>query len=322
MSSVTYFKQYLSKKIMEKQKEHSTIYNYLHGFCHDNEELSKNLFERLYRRVLLFPYWQNHLNSLQKTLKEELATFAKLHYAISFEMEELDDIAQWQLINIQREKDFMEVVRSYLQNKAAKGDYIKVLPINENRILGLILKFDAQLQVFSFSPLATLYQGKIEPLCPLSELHYSSQYELNSAHRHIVEDFNTGFFHFKIINQKVTGYHCQNFCFQPSTPFKNKSIHEIELLFSLLKKTENFFIQSQSDPHYKKLIEALHNHYRHILTVAHHDNLLETEQVLSQAKKAIKNFYPNDRLLFLLTANIDFHFRKQQNKTPTLSTAQ
>lgn len=322
MSSVTYFKQYLSKKIPEKQREHSAIYNYLHGFCYDNEELNKNLFELFYRRVLLFPYWQNHLSSLQKTLKEELTTFAKLHYAINFEPEELDDLAQWQLIHIQKEKDFIEVVRSYLENKAAKGDCVKVLPIHKNRVLGLVLKFDAQLQVCSFSPLATLRQGKIEPLCPLSELHYSSHYELNPAHKHIIEDFHTGFFQFKIINQKVTGYYCQNFCFQPSTPFKNKNLQEIELLFSLLKKTENFFIQSKSDPHYKKLIKTLHNHYRHILTAAHCDNSLETEQVLSQAKKAIKHFYPNDRLLFLLTANIDFHFRKQQNKTPILSTAQ
>ena len=62
---------------MEKQKEHSTIYNYLHSFCHDNEELSKNLFERLYRRVLLFPYWQNHLNSLQKNFKRGTGRFRK-----------------------------------------------------------------------------------------------------------------------------------------------------------------------------------------------------------------------------------------------------
>ena len=149
-------------------------------------------------------------------------------------------------------------------------------------------------------------------------MRYSCEYELNPAYPHILEDRHLNFIHFKIKEQKVTGYQCKNFCWQKSYQFKQKNLHEINTLFCLLKEVESFFIQSKSDPHYKQLIQTLYNHYRKLLISPYDDKALETEQILSQAKTALKNLYPHDHLLFLLTANIDFHFRNQQKKSADL----
>ena len=312
MSSVTHFTQYLSKKILEKNKEQTTIYNYLRCFCHDEEKLTLNLFEKLYRKALLFSHWQNYLTALQKSLIEELSSFAKLYYPIDFDLAELNFANKWQWFTIQKEKNLVEIVDQYLKDKASKKDRVKALPLEKDRVLGLILKLDGHLEVFSFGPLVLIYQGKIEPLSPLSHLHYSSQYELKPAYQQIIEDLNLNFIHFTVTKEKVTGYQCHSFCFKEFMNFKQKNIKEAEFLFCPLKKMESLFIQAKSDPHYQALIQSLHNHYRHILTKTPYDHYLETEEILCQAKKALKDLYPQDRLLFLLTANIDFHFRKQQ----------
>ena len=320
MSSVTHFTQYLSKKILEKNKEQSTIYNYLRCFCHEEEKLNLELFENFYRKALLFPHWQNYLTTLQKSLIEELKSFAKLYYPLDFDLTELNLANQWQWITIQKEKNLVETVNTYLTDKFSNGDHITALPLDKNRVLGLVLKLDGHLEVFSFGPLALIYRGKIEPVSPLSHLHYSSQYELKPAYKQVIEDLNLNFIHFTVTKERATGYQCHSFCFKEFTSFKQKKIKEIESLFYLLKKIESLFIQAKSDPHYQALIQSLHNHYRQILTTSSTDHSLETEEILSQAKKALKHLYPQDRLLFLLTANIDFHFRKQKNITSISST--
>ncbi len=315
MASVTDFKQYLSKKVPEKKREHGIIYNYLHCFCEEEAQLSLDLFTEFYRKVLLFPYWQSRLPSLQRVLKAELTAFEKFYYSSQLHLEDLVPNEQWQLITIQNPSDLIHLVNYFLQSNISKGDQVQVLPLDKERVLGLILRSNKNLDVFSFGPLATMNQGTLEPLSPLSELYYSDQYELRPVYRQVLEDGNLNFIHFSIKWPVATGYQCQGFCFQQQAHFK-KNIKEIESLFCLLKQIESRFIQSKSDPHYKQLIQSLHNHYRQILTTPPPHNVLETEQLLSQATKALKDLYPQDRLLFLLTANIDFHFRKQKNNSP------
>ncbi len=321
MSFVTHFKQYLSEKSPEKNRECLTLYNYLRCFCHNEQVLTQDTFTDFYRKVLLFPYWQSHFVSLQKTLKTELTSFAKIYQPLDFDPEEITSGKQWQLVNLQTESDLKDVVHSHLYRCLSPGDQMKVLPLNTQRALALVLKFDGSLNVFSFGPLSIINQGKIEPLTPLSELHYSSQYELKPTHQQIIEDTKLNFISFRVKDKKVSGNQHHSFCFQQSNIFKNKNIYEVDALFSLLKKIESLFIQAKSDPHYKQLIKLLHEHYRQLL-VAPLNQSLETQAVLSQAKKAIKNLYPHDRLLFLLTANIDFHFRKKQKNKPVASASQ
>ncbi len=313
MASVTDFKQFILKRVPEKAKEHSAIYNYLHCFCHDEQKLTTDLFTEFYKKALLFPYWQSRLTSLQNTLCAELSSFSKFHYSAECNLQELVPVARWQLIAIQKQTDLVKMVESFLLSNTSKGDRVSTLLSDKERVLGLILRCSGNLDVFSFGPLAIIVQGKLEPLSPLSELYYSPQYELRPTYKHVIEDLNLNFIHFKIKRGIATGYHCRHFYFQQSNHF-TQNIKETRILFSLLKKMESRFIQSKSDPHYKKLIQSLHDHYRCILTSSDSfkNHSLETQQILSQAKKALKNLYPHDRLLFLLTANIDFHFRKQQ----------
>jgi len=313
MASVTHFKQYLEK--LEKTKSHCAVYNYLHCFCDDDKELSIELFESFYRKALLFSHWQKQFNLLHNALKQILLSFSKFHGGIGFDIAGLDDFSKWPLITVQNEKTLLEVINVYLKNNASKGDQVKVLPLKKNRVLGLVLRCNG-LEVYSFSPIVILNQGRAEPLCTLSKLYYSDQYELKPFYRQMVEDKHLNFISFKFKEDKVTGYSCQGDHFQPSMEFKQKTLSNLEILFYPLKALENFFIDNKSDPHYKKLINSLHQYYRQILISPHEISSLDVQNILSHAKRHLKDIYPKDRLLFLLIANIEFHYR---SKTQTLS---
>ncbi len=314
MASVTDFKQFLSKKVPERQSEHKALYNYLHSFCHKEQKLTADLFTDFYRKALLFPYWQGRFDFLQQTVKAELASFNKFYYSAEGSvLHQQAVITHRQLVAVQKQTDRVKIVEFFLQSGISKGDKVCALPWEQERVLGLVLRCDGNLDVFSFGPLSLLVRGKLEPLSPLSELYYSPQYELRPGYKHIIEDFNLNFTHFTIKEDIATGRHSRDFCFQPSELFK-KNIKDMDNLFCLLKKTESLFIQPKSDPHYKQLIHCLHDHYRRVLLSPDllDKHFMDTQKVLSSAKKALKHIYPKDRLLFLLTANIDFHLRKRR----------
>ena len=314
MASVTDFKTFLSKKVPERQSEHKALYNYLHSFCHSEQQLTLDLFTDFYRKALLFPYWQGRFDFLQQTVQAELASFNKFYYsAEEGVLPQQAVIDEPQLIAVQKQQDRVKIVESFLQSSISKGDKACALAWEQERVLGLLLRCGGNLDVFTFGPLSLIVQGKLEPLSPLSELYYSPQYELRSGYKHVIEDFNLNFTHFTIKEQTATGCHLRDFCFQTSEHFK-KNITKMDALFCLLKKTESLFIQPKSDPHYKQLVGCLHEHYRRVLLSPDllEKHFMDTQKVLSSAKKALKHIYPKDRLLFLLTANIDFHLRNRQ----------
>ena len=322
MVNVTDFKQYLSKKIPEdfsgmvskKNRVCCAVYNYLRCFREDEEKLTPELFTDFYKMALLFPHWQSCFSTLQKGLKSELDYFHRLYYSAGSRVaeEELLPTQKWQWVAVQNTQELIKMVQVFLQTAGAKKDRIAVLPFEKNRVLALILKFDGSMEVLSFGRMALIHQGKLEPLIPLSKLYYSPEYDLRPGVRQNLEDGILNFFPFKIKEGKVTGFHCRSVCFQPSLHFHRKQITQMNTLFSLLKKTESFFIQPKSDPHYQDLIQALHRHYRRLLTSSPPAPALETKAILARAKEALQNLYPQDHLLFLLTSNIDFHYRKTQ----------
>ena len=315
MVYVTDFIKFLKKK-QTKSKQQCAIHNYLSYFCRSEQKLTLSLFTNFYRKALLFPYWQSHFSTLQKQLYEELQSFTKSHSAL-LDPKELLRSSLGQLITLQEESDLIKATQAFLQRNISAGDQMALRSLNKQRVLAVILKLDGRLKVFSFGPLMLVRQGGLEPLTALSELHYSPDYELNPAFPQSIEDNKLNFIHFQIKEGQAWGVNCQDLCFQPSFHFKKQNIKEIVPLFTLLKKTESCFIQSKSDPHYKNLINGLYNHYRQIL-ISPPKKSLKTESLLSEAKDALKNFYPEDRLLFLLTANIDFHLRKKANKESTI----
>ncbi len=317
MPVVTHLKNYLFHKDFNRNPERLLFYNYLCHFCLDNSQLNNELLNQFYRRILLFPYWQVRLKRVLSALMKDLSSFATLYSSFQYDEKHLFPKGAWQIIKIQKEADLVEFLDRFMRENSSSGDQVQVLPLSKERVAVVLLKFDGRLKVMSFGPLAFLHQGKLYPLSSLSHLHYSADYVLSPFSHQVIEGLENQYFHFQMKEEKINGHQCEGHLLHKTDSFKQKKLWEKDILFTQLKKMENLFIRPQSDPYYKNLIQSLHDHYRKIL-IYPSTHFLDTKVVLFQARKAIRDFYPQDRLLVLLTANIDFHSR-QQKQTQSLA---
>ena len=319
MSSVTQFKNFLFKRSLSKNKVRHTLYNYLNLFCYAKQKLTPEVLDGFYRFALSFPYWQTWCVVLREGIEQELHSFAK-EYALFSEL----NLVDWKLkhynqrIVINDTKDLMDVVRSFLERRSSKGDKIKVFDFHSNQVIAVVLKLNQHIKVYSFSPLVILNEGYLEPICPFSELHYSTHCELHSSYWHQVRTPDAGFVRFQLKKDKLYGYEYRDSFFRAINHFQGISVEKHNMLFDTLKQLESLFIEPRSDQYYKQLIQRLHDHYKtfclrsfNMMTDVEISKTVETiEQSLLQAKKAIKYFYPEDPLLVLLIANIEFHLIK------------
>ena len=318
MFSVIHFTQYLEKKSFEENPARQALYNYLKYVCDSGQALKVEVFNQFYRKALLFYYWQKRENQLRESIAEEMNSFAKCYNSFEWDSNEWNPAHSKQIIKIQQAQDVLDVVASFMKKHISAEDQIQVFPLYLDRVLVVILKKDGRLKTYSFGSLAVLHQGQIEPLSSLSELHYSDKYELDGSYRQTIEDGGTRFIYFYVKRNTVTGYECQCPFFKKITSFKEKKIEQMYNLFMRIKQIESFFIHSQSDPHYSKLVQSLHYHYHQILTHQNNNNDNKGMQdVVNEARQALKDLYPNDHLLVLLLANIEFHSRQQQQIVPS-----
>lgn len=332
MSSVTQFKNFLFKKSLSKNKVRYTLYNYLNLFCYAKQKFTPEVLDGFYRSALSFPYWRTWCSVLREGIEEELHGFAKEHALFSeFKLVDWKLKHYNQCIVINNTKDLMDVVRSFLERKASKGDKIKVFDFHSNQVIAVVLKLNQHIKVYSFSPLVILNKGYLEPICPFSELHYSAQCELHSSYWHQVRTPDAGFVRFQLKKDKLYGYEYRDSFFRAINHFQGISVEEHNMLFDTLKQLEGFFIEPRSDQYYKQLVQMLHDHYK-TLCIRSFNSMTDKDisktvetigESLLQAKKAIKYFYPEDPLLVLLIANIEFHLikmfpqHKQQSKSTT-----
>ncbi len=309
MSSVTLFKSYLKEKAREK--ELLSLYHHLCFFCEGEKELTRSLIQAFYRKALLFPHWQSRLSFLRARLTEALLSFSEATGPLGFDPKKEPPADQWQWIRVKHERDRLNMVRRHLKSRKAPEERVQVLPMEGDKVLGLLLKPKAGLQAFVFGPLALIEQGQIEPLSPLSVLNYNAQYELCSDVRQTLEMEEGHFVHFQVQREKATGQSILGPAFQPLKEFQQKRISDLVFLFLPLKRLESLFIEPSSDPHYQGLLRSLNQSYHQLLTCPE-ESSLKAELALFQAQKALKNLYPHDPLLLLLTANIEFHLRKHK----------
>ncbi len=322
MSSVTQFKNFLFKRSLSKNKVRYTLYNYLNLFCYAKQKFTPEILQQFYKTALSFPYWQTWCVTLKKSIEQELHSFAK-EYELSNEF----SLEDWKLkdynqrIVIDDQQDLIDIINGFLERKASKGDKIRVFNFYSDQIIAIVLKLNKNIKIYSFSPLVILNEGYLEPICSFSELYYSTHCELHSKCWHQIRMSDSSFIRFQIEKDKIHGYECQDSFFRAINHFQDISIREHSVLFDTLKQIEGFFIEPRSDQYYKQLVQILHDHYRTLLlnsfntmTDGEVTKVVNTiQQSLLQGKKAIKYFYPEDHLLVLLIANIEFHLRKMSS---------
>ena len=215
-----------------------------------------------------------------------------------------------QVVPIQGPGELQNLVKSFALKKADRKDQVRTLVLSPRRVLLLILKATGELEVLSHAPFALLEGGTLHPLAPLTHLHYTKSLHLQTDTDQQVESrscdrlcrfrvnaqgrFEGSFHTLPLLRvQKV---------FHPEVPGPGS------VLFTSLKFMESFFISPFTDSHYQSLIQKLYGQYQKMLTgrVAP----LEVQNILKQARQALKDLYPSNHLLMLLIVNMEYHTKK------------
>jgi len=168
MFTVTHFTQHLAKKSIDDKPERLTLWNYLKYVCRPEQILKVEVFNQFYRKALLFYYWRKREEQLQQCISKEMASFAKCYNSFEWDSLEWHPPQAQQIFQIYQQKDVREIANAFIKKQLSEGEQMQVLPLYLDRVLGLILKKDHRLKVFSFNSLAILKKGDVEPLSPLS----------------------------------------------------------------------------------------------------------------------------------------------------------
>ena len=316
MASIYQFKNYLQKRAVSGEIT-PVLLNYIHCFHPlSGQDFKASLIEDFYLRLLHDLHYRSIYKAAYHTLLDEIQPFFR-KYLIEDELEEIKNIIPPQIVPIDTVQDRLSALEIWYKNHISQNDRVHILPLNNDHCLALCLKSDGRLQIFSHSSVFFLRYGKLTPLPPLSRLSYNRQFELELSKNHTLFQPPDQFCFFCLYPSHIESSAYSIKDFSPIKKLSFKNIKENEDLFFHLKNMEHHYIKATSDPFYKELVQSLQTSYQ-LLLGNHPHATASAKKAMDSAKKALKNFYPGDRLLILFTANIEFHLRKRMEKTMSM----
>lgn len=232
------------------------------------------------------------------TLCAELQSFFKKHRLDPI-LSDLKKTLDIQMIAIENKDSFLKALSQFYSKENQK---VRVFPLDYNHAVVLIMKQDGCLEVVIHPNSFIIKNGRLEPLPPDGSLFYNSNCELEPLKNQFIPLEQEVLARFQVQNHGIEmTYFSKKDLSKISSSFL-KNYKEDSHLFKGLKKVESLFIQPQSDPEYKKLIQSLQSCYQLLISG---QNVSEVSTLMKEAKEAISHFYPKDRLLLLLVANIE-----------------
>lgn len=315
MTSVTQFAQYLMKLDPQKNTARLCLFHYLKNFCEKDEILSPQVFDAFYRRVLNFQYWQEHATDLGKSVAQDLQSFNQSQ-PLPFDFREVSHVDQLQVTPLKYQHDLECLVHKHLDLVQGRGDKLKLLPLQDNQFLSIILYSNGSLRARVYSPNAIIIDGELELLSPLTDLSYTAGLELQPGVVQTLEGALLVTSRFVFTDHGCQGVMLRGHALQKYETLSGVGIEQVPELYHALKKLENHYIKAESDPFYQELIGQLEKAYQVVSGAPREMNKKSIETVLQKGKAALKNIFPNDKLLLLLVTNIEYLLINHERRSP------
>lgn len=319
MTSVTQFAQYLLRLDPQKSQSRLALYNFLKHIIDPQDPFIPSVIDDFYARALNFDLWQTQAQILAQSVKEDLESFLKHSRMDESEWKNLRHADELQVVNLKHLKNFEEILSTAESSRRKSGDRFKLLRISESEVLSLYLTVMGTLEVQVFSPKAIINGSKLKPLAPVTHLYYTSGMELMPHVRHIIQGSMMTSISFYLDEQGLNGLVTRGPTFQKFETFLRARPNDNHDLFSSLKKLERHYINPQSDPYYQELVQSLERANRALQAPQPpKSTVMAAEKTLQKAAHAIKNAFPNDRLLQLLVTHLEYAIRQTtiQNTSP------
>ena len=285
------------------------IFNYIQSFYPPEHSLFENkIIVDFYSWLLQDPYYQSQTRFLKKDILSELKDFYT-HNLLDIEFNQLEKDLFSKPITIDDKQESMEILNNYYSDRYQA---VRTFPFEIRSALALIAKSSGEIESRIHSPLYGIQNGTLTPFIPISQLYYDSNMELQKFKFHRIAGDNRESYVFSIQKHhtELRKINMKNFSLIEKKVLNH--LQEEPYVFLKLKKIENIYIKTKTDPFYQKLISTLQSGYQKLLT-GHPEATPVAQKCIQEAQIALNNVYPEDRLLLLLTANIEYHLRKQDS---------
>ena len=313
MPALYQFKDYLEERASEEIP--SLFLNYLEAFFSSYQyKFTAQTVESFYLWLLHSTHYRLFSTPFSNNLIEACQPFFK-KYHLDIEFEEMRSfLSEVQLIPLEKEQDILGALEAYYQK--SQHSAIRTLLFKNRQALVLKLKTDGRLGVYHHCDLFTLRTGRLEPLPPLSALHYTSEFELETSKIQRVFDPSGLIFHFQSMD--LSSFEISSFTLKKFSKIKklySNHLQEESSLFMQLKKIESYYIKAQTDPYYRNLIASLQQSYQMLIS-GDPKGWIHAQKNLLKAQNSLRNIYLKDRLLLLLTANIEYRLNVHKSHHP------
>ena len=292
---------------------------YLSAFTDLESEFTPETLDRFYDRCMTIQHWQLHRKELAHTVREDLAVISKKHY---LGLEKLGllhaDEVQW--LKLENLSDFEALLSREQAVLELQSEVVKVAPLNEDEILRMRLLPNHDLIVEVKPRMAFLNQGQLHLLRPTTRLSYDSDYELKSDTLQVVDLSHDRIAVFKVSGLRISGFIVQGPQFVRAENLSG-SLKDHWKLVQAIKKLESHFINPTSDSDYLDLVEQLKKAIQ-VLKSQHPQAQEIAQELHSRGQIALRDLFPNDKLLFNLVMTLRRTMTGTMTGTMTSSTTQ
>ncbi|MCB0412451.1 MAG: hypothetical protein KDD22_07990, partial [Bdellovibrionales bacterium] len=175
----------------------------------------------------------------------------------------------------------------------------------DRQLLSLTLKVSGELEVRVFKNRARILKGRLIPLPPVTFLEYGPQLDLTPLRRMVLAGPMMSSYLFEVTDTGLRGLTTRGHTFQKLDTLNAPQLSSCPDLFFALKRIEKYYIRPESDPFYQELVSLLEKSYQ-LISAGEPNCEKLAETALMKGRLALKNIFPNDKLLLLLVTNIEY----------------
>lgn len=303
MASVTQLAQFLLTLNPQAHVARLSFYHWVKNFLDLNAELKASMIDEFYSHALLNSYWQTHQKLLGETVAHDLSLFGHSQ-ELSFDPKGVRHSHQFQIVELSHAQDSLAAITRYFEDREP-GRKVKILPINPQKILTIQATSHHGLIVQVFSQIMMVNGAHLQPISPLSDLRYDPHLELIPGAVQILQTGHSNWSRFQLDEDGCHGLSVTGYTFQKTEAFLGKNISHYPELYYGLKQLERFYIDLNSDPLYQELISLLERALN-MAGTTHPEAYNLANTALKKGRLALKNIFPNDKLLRLLITNLEY----------------
>ena len=305
MTSVTQFAQHLMKLDPQRTPARQCLFNYLKHILDPIEPFTPSVLDDFYKRALQLEFWHQNSKDLGQSVRNDLNSYLQ-QYPAEKELDwaSIRHADETQVLHITQDKDFLNILTESETLRLQENDRLKIVNMGSGNYMSLVLSAVGTLEVSVFQSKAYISGSNLRPMSPISHLYYNSRLELMPHVKQTLDGSLLTVISFSIEDDGVHGVISRGHAFQKFETFIHGKLSDHFDLFNQLKKIERFYVDPQSDPYYRELINQLEQANLSMKNPTPLQRQM-AEKILRKGQSALKNAFPGDRLLQLLITHLD-----------------